>query len=158
MRCSSLLEPLTGSNKFSLTYLLPFFSGNSIKTRVPSSPTRYFDRTRTKADKVPFAIRNPCQTLNQSRPQWWGWCLEQSSPSNEISRGSMQWYDGYWWVNVPFKCTMLQKLSKCEVKAWLFWNLIMLQSFRFYMKSNFGEFKRSKNVTFGNSRGSEFCF
>ena len=27
-----------------------------------------------------------------------------------------------------YKCTMLQKLSKCEVKAWLFWNLIILPS------------------------------
>ena len=42
--------------------------------------------------------------------------------------------------------TMLQKLLKCEVKAW----------FRFYVKSNFGEFKRSKNVIFDNFRGSEF--
>ena len=40
--------------------------------------------------------------------------------------------------------TTLQKLSKCEVKAWLCWNLIILLPLRFYVKSNFGEFKRSK--------------
>ena len=44
------------------------------------------------------------------------------------------------------QCTMLQKLSKCEVKAWLCWNLIILPPLRFYVKSNFGEFEQSKNV------------
>ena len=47
---------------------------------------------------------------------------------------------------------------KCEVKAWLFWSLIILPSLRFYVKSNFGECKRSKNVICGNSRGSESWF
>ena len=42
--------------------------------------------------------------------------------------------------------TMLQKLSKCEVKAWLCWKWIILPPLWFYVKSNFGEFKRSKNV------------
>ena len=54
--------------------------------------------------------------------------------------------------------TMLQTLSKCEVKAWLCWNLIILPSLRFYMKSNFGEFKLSNNAIFGNFRASEFWF
>ena len=49
------------------------------------------------------------------------------------------------------ECTMLQKLSKCEVKA-----LIILPPFRFYVKSNLGKFKRSKNVIVGNFGGSEF--
>ena len=52
-------------------------------------------------------------------------------------------------------CTMLQKLSECEVKAWLCWNLIILLALRFYIKSNFGEIKWSKNVIFGNFRDSE---
>ena len=38
-------------------------------------------------------------------------------------------------------CTMLQKLSKCEVKAWLCWNWIILPPLRFYVKSNLGGFK-----------------
>ena len=38
---------------------------------------------------------------------------------------------------------MLQKLSKCDVRAWLCWNLTILQPLRFYVKSNFGEFKQS---------------
>ena len=54
--------------------------------------------------------------------------------------------------------TMLQKLSNCEVKAWLCWSMIILQSLRFYVKSNFGEFKQRKNVIFGNFIGSEFWF
>ena len=49
-----------------------------------------------------------------------------------------------------FKCsslnTMLQKLSKCEVEVWLCWNSIILPPLRFYVKSNFSKFKRSKNV------------
>jgi len=54
---------------------------------------------------------------------------------------------------------MLQKLSKCEVKAWLCWNLIILPPIRFYVKSNFGEFKLFKNVFWvSNVKGSEFWF
>ena len=55
-------------------------------------------------------------------------------------------------------CTMLQNLSKCEVKAWLCWNLIILPPLRFYVKSHFGEFKQSENVNFVSFRGSEFWF
>ena len=51
--------------------------------------------------------------------------------------------------------TMLQKLSKCEVKAWLCWNLMILPPLRFCVKSHFGEFKRSKNVIYGNFRDAE---
>ena len=51
--------------------------------------------------------------------------------------------------------TMLQKLWKCEVKAWLCWNLIILLSPQFYARSNIGDFKRSKNVIFGNFRDSD---
>ena len=51
--------------------------------------------------------------------------------------------------------TMLQKLSKCEVKVWLCWNLIILLPLRFNVKSSFGKFKQSKNVIFSNFRDSE---
>ena len=54
--------------------------------------------------------------------------------------------------------TMLQKLSNCEVKAWLCWNLITLRPLQFYVKSNFSESNRSKNVVFVNFRGSESWF
>ena len=50
---------------------------------------------------------------------------------------------------------MLQKLSKCEVKAWLWWNLIILLPLRFYVKSYFGKFRRSKYFIFGNFRDSK---
>ena len=50
---------------------------------------------------------------------------------------------------------MLQKLPKCEVKAWLCWNLVILLPLGFYVKSNFGKFKQSKNVIIGNFRPSE---
>ena len=58
--------------------------------------------------------------------------------------------EGFWYG------TMLQKLSKCELKAWLCWNLIILPLLRFYVKSKFCEFKWSKNVIFGNFGDSEF--
>ena len=51
--------------------------------------------------------------------------------------------------------TMLQKLSKCEVKAWLCWNSIILLLLRFCVKSHFGEFKLSKNVIYGNFGDAE---
>ena len=37
----------------------------------------------------------------------------------------------------------------------IFHHTIILQTLRFYVKSHFGEFKRSKNVIFGNFRVSE---
>ena len=52
--------------------------------------------------------------------------------------------------------TMLQKLSKCEVKAWLCRNLLLLPPLRFFAKSNFGGFKQFTNVIFGHSRCSQF--
>ena len=44
--------------------------------------------------------------------------------------------------------TMLQKVSKCEVKAWLCWNLIILPLLQFYVKLNFGEFKNGPKMSF----------
>ena len=49
---------------------------------------------------------------------------------------------------ITYIYTMLQKLSKCEVKASLCWNLIILPPLRFYVKSNYGESNQSKNVNF----------
>ena len=40
-------------------------------------------------------------------------------------------------IVAPTLPTMLQKLSKCEVLAWLYWNLIILLPLRFCVKSNF---------------------
>ena len=37
-------------------------------------------------------------------------------------------------------------------KMWKCWNLIILLPLRFFVKSNFSKFKRSKNVLFGNFR------
>ena len=51
--------------------------------------------------------------------------------------------------------TMLQKLLKCEVKAWLCQNLIIFPALQFYVKYSLGEFHQSKNVTFGNLGDSE---
>ena len=51
--------------------------------------------------------------------------------------------------------TMLQKLSKFEVKAARHGQISNLLPLRFYVKSNFGELKRSKNVIFANFRDSE---
>ena len=51
--------------------------------------------------------------------------------------------------------TMLQKLSKCVVKAWLCWYLISLPPLRFCVKSHLGEFKQTKNVICGNFRDAK---
>ena len=53
-------------------------------------------------------------------------------------------------------CTMLQKLSKCEVKAARNGHFSNLPPLRFYVKSNFGKLKQSKNVIFANFRHFEF--
>ena len=52
--------------------------------------------------------------------------------------------------------TKLQKVSKCEVKAWLCLTLIILLPLLFCLKSHFGLFKRSKNVIYTNFRDAEF--
>ena len=57
-----------------------------------------------------------------------------------------------------FSNNFLGKLSKCEVKAWLCWNLITLLPLPYYVKSNFGGYKQFKYVNFGIFRGSEFWF
>ena len=59
---------------------------------------------------------------------------------------------------ISWPYTMLMNCSKCEVKAWLCRKLIILPPLQFYVKSNFSEFKPSKNVNFHNFRGSEFGF
>lgn len=51
-------------------------------------------------------------------------------------------------IKRAFWVTMLQKFSKCEVKAWLCRNWIILPPLRFYVKSSFGRFKQSKHVIF----------
>ena len=61
----------------------------------------------------------------------------------------------YFTMKTEIHYTMLKKLSKCKVKVWLSWDLIILLPLRFYMKSNFGEFKQSKNVIFDNFRDFE---
>ena len=43
-----------------------------------------------------------------------------------------------------YKLTMLQKLSKCELKEAQCWNFIIILPLRFYVKSDFDEFKRWK--------------
>ena len=59
-----------------------------------------------------------------------------------------------WYKSAP-NCTVLQKLSKCEVKALLCWNLMILPPLRFCMKSQISIFKWSKNVISGNFRDAE---
>ena len=61
-------------------------------------------------------------------------------------------------ITKSYTYTMLQKISKCEVKAWLCWSLIILPALRFYVKSNLGEFKRCKNVILANLKTLNFEF
>ena len=57
----------------------------------------------------------------------------------------------FYFLNNHFRLyTMLHKLSKFEIRAWLCWNLIILLPLRFCLKSNFGKYKKSKNVIFSN--------
>ena len=51
---------------------------------------------------------------------------------------------------VSSKCTLLQKVSKCEVKEARYGSFTIFLPLRFYMKSNFNDLKRSKNVIFGH--------
>ena len=71
---------------------------------------------------------------------------------------SMHFMEKMYSYGQKYKSTMLQKLSKCEVKAWLCQNLIILLPLRFYVKSNFGESKRPKYVIFDHFRGLNFDF
>ena len=73
------------------------------------------------------------------------WCSINSFRNQLISNGK------YFCIRKT-RGTELQKLSKCEVNAWLCWNLIILPPLWFYVKSNFGELKGSKNVIFGYFR------
>ena len=49
-----------------------------------------------------------------------------------------------------------RNFQNVKFDAWLCWNLIALPSLRFCVKSNFGKFNQSKNVIFGNFRGSQY--
>ena len=60
--------------------------------------------------------------------------------------------EGFYWH------TMLQKLSKCEVKAAWYGYFSNLLPLRFYVKSNFDVIKHSKNAIFANFRGAELLF
>ena len=91
--------------------------------------------------------------------------LPRSVPKVQIdgNTDSFTLLSNYQWVTIRCKeeevqGTMLQKLSKCEVKAWLCRSLIILLPLQFHVKSNLGEFKQFKKVIFGNFRGSEFWF
>ena len=50
------------------------------------------------------------------------------------------------------------RFSKCEVKALLCWGSISLPPLRYYVKSNFDEFKWLKNVIFSNSEALNLDF
>ena len=88
-----------------------------------------FSATQIFLREINFSDPNPRPLLHhQDQVQW---CLNQKH-IRKI------------WVVSYTVCTVLQKLSKCEVKAWLCWNLIVLPPLRFYVKPNFGEYKQSK--------------
>ena len=62
-------------------------------------------------------------------------------------------------INIILYCALCSRsFQNVKLKLYFCWYLIILLPLRFYVKSNFGEFKRSKNVIFGNFRGSEFWF
>ena len=59
------------------------------------------------------------------------------------------------YVIIRSKCTMLQKLSKYEVKAAWYGDFSNLLPFRYCVKSNFDVINRSKNTIFANFTGPE---
>ena len=81
-------------------------------------------------------------------------CKMKTIPKNDFTNFLYQNYICSPSLRCP--CTMLHKLSKCEVKAWPCRNLKIFLPLRFYVKSTFGEFKRSKNANLDNVRGSQF--
>ena len=58
-------------------------------------------------------------------------------------------------MNIIRLHTMVQKLSKCEVKAWLCWNLIILLHSDFTWNSILGNSNGPKMSFFGNLKDSE---
>ena len=118
----------------------------------------------TEKKFVPFVVKGSWRELSWTNT-FWRILIENFivainvGPSSRITVVS----DLIWWTYIMKRfravrksyCTMLQKLSKCEVKAWLCWYLIILSPLWFDVKSSFGEFKRSKNVIFGNFKNSE---
>ena len=75
----------------------------------------------------------PSKTLKLCRPSckfidtchmcsWW----------RRFKASLLQWTSQFWAWNMATQHTMLQKLSKCEVKDWLCWNLSVI----FYVKSS----------------------
>ena len=51
-----------------------------------------------------------------------------------------------------------RNIQNVKLRQHTVWKSSNLLPLRFYVKSNFWEFKRSKNVIFGHFRGSEFWF
>ena len=106
------------------------------------------------------------------------WVIESSHESLWVS---MSHYDSLWvciiceslWIFVSLYesplvtlsqwvamslCTVLQKFSKCEVKAAWCGNLLILLPLKFYVKSNFGELKGSKIWFLAILEGLKFWF
>ena len=102
--------------------------------------------TLDKSDNFPFKLVWLSFRLSVNN------CLAESVRGIEVQTEIKKklWNQNFYTV---FSFTMLQKLSKCEVRAWLCRNMIILPSLRFHVKSNFGEFKWSKNVNFDYFRG-----
>ena len=97
-----------------------------------------------------------CPTADKSFPASWRVTCNYFAMSsiNVFIRNFLLFQLLFTQIYIKNCSTMLQNLSKCEVKAWLCWNVIIAQALRFYVKSNFGKFKQSKNIIIGNLRDS----
>ena len=59
---------------------------------------------------------------------------------------------------IPKPHTILKKFSKCQDKAAWHGNFTIILQLKFYVKSNFGELKRSKILFLAISEGQNFNF
>ena len=86
--------------------------------------------------KVQKCIKNQIQSLCMC-VKWL--ILHFKNPQNWFHVKS-EWQKNH---EISTLCTMLQKISKCEVKVWLCWNLMILPPLQFCVKLNFGKFIKS---------------
>ena len=65
----------------------------------------------------------------------------------------------FWHMNLKLIISLCSRnFQNMKLRLDFVENLIILLPLQFYVKSNFSELKRSKNVVFGNFRSSEFWF
>ena len=86
--------------------------------------------TSSKSPRLESFVRNDIILWKSARTQIHHFLISSLLIGNDTNRKAFA---------SIYRYTMLQKLSKCEVEAWLCWNLMILPPPRFYIKLNFGD-------------------